>query len=525
MKKSYSFLLFFSASMSLYAQVFIRSELPTPLSTPWEITYGPDNFLWATEAGGRVLRIDPSNGDKTIIYTAPDYFSGSALEKSTLCYQPSIGYGTLGLTLHPDFLNSATSFIYYVYSYNSGTTSAPATKFKIKRLTWNASSNTVVNDTDIVTLITTGFDHLGGRLMAIKQGGIPYLFLTVGDHGISETNYPDCYSTPEANPNRLAQDPTTQNGKTHRFNIDGSIPSDNPVSGNSFYTRGHRNPQGLMYNPNLDIIYNTEHGDRTDDEINILKKGMNYGWKYVRGYNNDNNFPGESDYISNYIPYSGILNDSLAEAFYSFCATVPDSSASYSEWCTVAPSDGIYYGSTSIPEWTNSLLLVTLKNGVSTDMEVYRFKLQTDGKLVPSTLADPNPKKFFGADQALNGRLRDIAVSADGKSIYLINNFGTNADKITVYTYDPVLTTLTDRKKEERIRFYPNPSKDILNLTLSNSDELQIEKIIIYNTLSQIVYTDEKNYLQINTGLLKKGLYTVELITNRGNITGVFLKE
>lgn len=49
--------------------------------------------------------------------------------------------------------------------------------------------------------------------------------------------------------------------------MDGSIPIDNPIPGNPFYTRGHRNPQGLMYNAIEDILYDVEHGDRTDDEI------------------------------------------------------------------------------------------------------------------------------------------------------------------------------------------------------------------------------------------------------------------
>ena len=68
-----------------------------------------------------------------------------------------------------------------------------------------------------------------------------------------------------------------QNGEIHRFNIDGSIPFDNPFPGNSFYTGGHRKPQGPIYNTQQDILYDVEHGDRTDDEINILMPGMNYG--------------------------------------------------------------------------------------------------------------------------------------------------------------------------------------------------------------------------------------------------------
>ncbi|MGI4823727.1 MAG: FG-GAP-like repeat-containing protein [Janthinobacterium lividum] len=419
------------------AQSFVRSELPTTLSTPWELTYGPDNFLWITEAGGQVSRVNPATGAKTVVYTASDYFWGSPSEQCLLCSQPGIGVGTLGLTLHPDFLNRATSYIYYVYSYNQGTATAPATRFKIVRLTWDAAQAAVVAHTDLVTDLPTGYDHLGGRLLAVRQQGAVYLYFTTGDNGVSDTNSPDCYVPQSTNPNNRTQDPTAKNGKVHRFNIDGTIPADNPLAGNSFFTRGHRNPQGLLYNPTNGLVYDVEHGDRTDDEINLLIKGHNYGWKNVRGYH-DGNYPGEMEAVRTYQPYPGIAGDQLEPALYAWAATPQPSSANLENWDTVAPSDGIYYGSGGIPAWTNSFLVVTLKDGVNTDPELYQLKLTPDGlSPAPATSTDSNPKRFFGADQALNGRLRDVAVSPDGKTIYLVNNGGGGRDKITVYTYVP----------------------------------------------------------------------------------------
>lgn len=514
MKQIFLFIISIVISFPIYSQTFNRFELSTTVSTPWEILYGSDNFLWITESGGKVSRIDPSNGNKTIVYTAPDYFGGSPLEDSPLCPNLSIGSGTLGLALHPDFSNSTSSYIYFVYSYNSGTAPAPATKFRIKRLKWDASSNTVVSDTNIVNLITTGYDHLGGRLMAIKQNSIPYLFLTVGDNGRSEDSSPTCYSPQSTNPNNFTQDVTTQNGKIHRFNVDGTIPSDNPIAGNSFYTRGHRNPQGLMYNPNLEIIYDIEHGDRTDDEINILHKGMNYGWKNVRGYHGDNSFPGEDIFVANYISHPQITNDSLVEPLFAWCNT-PDTSSVWTDWCTVAPSGGIYYGSNGIPEWNNSLLVVTLKDGVSTDKEVYQFKLQANGELVPSTGLDPNPKKFFGADQALNGRLRDITVSNDGQTIYLINNGGTTADKITVYQYDTTTSTT--------IQLFPNPVTDMITITgLENyPDLMDINVSTILGKLVSLSFDLEYN---IDVSRLANGIHFINLIFENKTYTLKFIK-
>jgi len=227
------------------------------------------------------------------------------------------------LTVHPDFLNPENADIYCVYSYNSGTETEPATKFKVARLKWDAVSESVIEVTDLIVAIPTSYDHLGGRLLAVEQNNRYYLYLTIGDHGLSPENSPDCYPDQSLNPNNWAQDPAKMNGKLHRFNIDGSIPTDNPISGNSFYTRGHRNPQGLMYNFNTEQMYVVEHGDRTDDEINRVYSGMNYGWKQVRGYH-DGNHPGEIAFTDSYEPHCQIENDDLIEAFYAWCtSTVP----------------------------------------------------------------------------------------------------------------------------------------------------------------------------------------------------------
>jgi aldose sugar dehydrogenase len=503
-------------NFSVLAQTFIRSELPTSLNSPWEIIYGPDGFLWLTEFGGKISRVDPVNGNKTIVYTALDYFNGDPSEKLATCFNPNIGAGTLGMALHPNFLNSSTSYIYFVHSYNSGTATTPVTKFKIRRLTWNAATNSVSGDITLVSLMPTGYDHLGGRLMIIEQNSIPYLFYTVGDNGISEINSPTCYSPQTNNPNNFVQDPIYKNGKIHRFSIDGSIPANNPLPGNSFYTRGHRNPQGLMYNSIQNVIYDIEHGDRTDDEINVLEAGMNYGWKNVRGYHNDNSFPGEASVVSSYTPYPGILNDALKEPLYSWCATSQPTTGSNGDWCTVAPSDGIYYGSSTISDWTNSLLVVTLKNGTTTDMEVYQFKLNADGKsLVPSTLSNLNPKRYFSEDQALNGRLRDITFSTDGKKIYLINNGGATADKITVYTYVEGSGLNSNSFNDYSLELYPNPVSKSFKIDCSES----IQQIILYSSLGCQVSFLVNNQNEIDVSDISSGVYVCYIYTVSGRRT------
>lgn len=489
------------------AQGFIRSELPTELVGPWEMTYGPDDHLWITEAEGKVSRVHPETGAKQEVYSAPDFFDGSPLEQSPNCGMPPIQAGTLGLALDPDFSDPDHSYIYYVYSYNSGTEALPATKFKIVRLWWDALSNEASNATDLVLDIPTGYDHVGGRLMAIKRGETPYLFLTVGDNGISDENNPDCYVPQSSNPNNFAQDPTYKNGKIHRFHLDGSIPADNPIPGNSFFTRGHRNPQGLMYNAAEDILYNVEHGDRTDDEINILEAGMNYGWKQARGYH-DGNREGELDFVANYTADASIENDALKEPLYAWCLNAGDDEDSWLQWCTVAPSDGIYYGGDAISKWENSLLVVTLKDGDVTDKEVYQFRLTDDGKnLAPSSSENPNPKRFFGEDQDINGRLRDIAISADGKKVFLVNNGGGDlSNKIKVYTYDDLDVIVCFG--EPHISLYPNPTQDMLYVY---NDLTKITSYVMYDITGKIILSDTNEPTEINMGSMAKGVYYLKI--------------
>ncbi len=501
-------------SMTTQAQQFLRSELPTSVSTPWEIQYGPDGYLWLSEWGGVVSRVDPITGAKTIAFAAADYFAGSALEQNPVCTQFAIGQGTFGLALDPDFAISNPTYIYLVYSYNAGTAIAPFTRFKIEKITWDKTIQQATGSTAIVDSLPNGYDHFGGRLLAVKRNGINYLYFSAGDNGISEVNAPNCYVPLSANPNNLAQDPYAMNGKIHRFLTDGSIPQDNPVSGNSFYTRGHRNPQGLIYNSSADVLYDVEHGDRTDDEINILYPGMNYGWKTVRGYHGDNNYPGEDSIIANYIPHPAIPGDSLVAAFYSWCDTLqpPASPVTPVTWCTVAPSDGLFYSSTVIPEMTNSLLITSLKNGNTVTHEVYCFHLNPDGKsLVPSTPNQPNPVKYFEADEALNGRLRDIAISPDSAKIYLINNGGTTADKIIVYSLMNV-STEENTPLATAIHLYPVPADQYLRI----ESGLDLTEVTMKNYAGAEVLPRQSYIQTLDVSALEAGIYMLEFKTKQG---------
>lgn len=117
--------------------------------------------------------------------------------------------------------------------------------------------------------------HFGGRMTLGPDGK---LFLTLGERHSKE----------------LAQDVTAPNGKVLRFNPDGSAPADNPFAGQSgtapfVWTYGHRNPQGIAYDPTTGLLVDSEHGPsnydapRGFDEVNVLKPGTNYGWPVIWG--------------------------------------------------------------------------------------------------------------------------------------------------------------------------------------------------------------------------------------------------
>jgi glucose/arabinose dehydrogenase len=118
--------------------------------------------------------------------------------------------------------------------------------------------------------------HFGGRMEFDRDG---YLFFSIGERGEM----------------KKAQSLETYNGKVYRIKDDGSVPQDNPFvdtpgAVKAAYTYGNRNPQGLALNPETGEIWETEHGPMGGDELNIIRKGVNYGWPEITyGINYDGN--------------------------------------------------------------------------------------------------------------------------------------------------------------------------------------------------------------------------------------------
>jgi len=314
----------------------------TGLDIPWEIQWGPDDRLWVTERFGRVSRIDPETGGQDII-----------LDISGQVYQSGES-GLLGLVLHPDFENEPSVFMAYTYLSGSNILE------KIVR--YEYTDGQLVNETILLDNIRGNTSHIGCRLIITTD---LKLLATTGD----AQNQPQ------------AQNVDDLSGKILRLNLDGSVPADNPWPGNPVWSYGHRNPQGLFLAPN-GILYSSEHGPSTDDELNIIEVARNYGWPNVHGFCN---LPDEITFCNN----NNVKEPTVA-------------------WTpTIATSDIVYYDHPSIPEWQHSILLTTLKN-----KRLYALTLNEAG----TEVIEEN--QYFSN---LWGRLRDICTGPNGE-IYLATN-------------------------------------------------------------------------------------------------------
>jgi glucose/arabinose dehydrogenase len=300
-----------------------------------------------TERGGKISRLNPVNGTVTPVFTISEV---SALGEG----------GLLGMVLHPDFANQP--FVYVAYNYSSG-----SYKEKVVRFSFNGT--TLTNPLTIIDNITASSIHNGCRLIISPD---LKLFITTGD----AANQP------------LAQNNTSLNGKVLRLNLDGSVPADNPFPGNPVWSIGHRNAQGLVFANN--ILYSSEHGPNNDDEVNIIEKGLNYGWPNVQGF-----------------------CDLPAEQAFCSANNVRQPLKAWTPTLAVCGLD--YYNNAAIPQWKNSLLMCTLK-----DSKLVLLKLSDDKRTITSD------STYYTNTY---GRLRDVCVSPEG-AVYLCSSNGNNTDRI-----------------------------------------------------------------------------------------------
>lgn len=321
------------------------------LNFPWEILWSKDNHIWMTERGGKISKIDPATGKIIFSTSIAEVVSNNE-------------GGLLGMVQHPDFLTNG--LFYVVYDYNT------TGEYWEKMVQLKFENGTIKPVKTIIENIPASSIHNGSRLW-ITNETTPHIFMTTGDASVQ--------------PN--AQSTTSVSGKVLRFNLDGTIPADNPFAGSPVWSYGHRNQQGLVVANG--IMYASEHGPDTEDEINIVEKNRNYGWPTVKGPCNE---PAEK----------------------TFCAANNVKEPIWSSGSSTLAVCGLdYYNKSLIPDWQNSLLMCTLK-----DASLRVLTLSKDG------LSITNQYTFF---KNRFGRLRDICISPAGK-VYLCTSNGGNKDEL-----------------------------------------------------------------------------------------------
>jgi len=318
---------------SATAQTFQVETVAEGLEVPWSIAFSPDGRIFVTERVGQLRVIE--NGvlnPEPVKSLSVGGFEG----------------GLLGIALDPNFEENHYLYLYYTYN------DFLQTFNKLVRFT--ESNNQLSDEKVLLDKIPGGPFHDGGR---IKFGPDGKLYITTGEAGITNNS----------------QDLESLGGKILRINSDGSIPDDNPFVDSAVYSLGHRNPQGLDWDPITAKLVISEHGPSAHDEVNVIEPGKNYGWPKIVG------------------------DESLPEFTSPLLHTGDE---------TWAPSGATFYNSKNIPEWENKYFIATLRGN---HLRMLDLNLEENKVLSSIPLLEGE-----------YGRLRDASVGPDGNLYILTSN-------------------------------------------------------------------------------------------------------
>lgn len=313
------------------------------LEVPWNVTHEKDGWLWVTERPGRISRLNVNTGEQQLLLHLSD------------CYDKVVG-GLMGMALHPKF--ESTPYVYIAY-----TARLPGDTFSVRIARLRFEKDTLLDMKILTDKIRGGRGHDGCRLAFGPDGK---LYISTGD----------------SYDKRFSQSLAILNGKILRMNPDGSVPRDNPFPGSYVWACGLRDPQGLAFGPD-GTLYCSDHGDTTDDEINIITKGGNYGWPHIEG----------------------IVN---TEKERRFADSVKCVEPIYYWTPTIAPCGLAFYSNPKQPRFDRSLMLVTLKAS-------RLVQLQLDGSGTRVTFVKNYLKNEYG-------RLRGICSTPEGRIFVTTSN-------------------------------------------------------------------------------------------------------
>lgn len=319
-------------------------EIARGLNHPWSMAFLPDGSMLVTERVGRLRLIQGGKLLAQPINGVPVVHTGGQA-------------GLFDVVLHPGF---AQNHVVYL-TYAAGSRAANGTQVARARF-----DGTALQDLQVIFRALPLKDtnnHYGGRLAFLPDGTF---VLSIGE-GFEYRE--------------KAQDLTSDLGKVVRLNDDGSVPRDNPFLREpdvrpEIYSWGHRNPQGMVFDPVRGILFETEHGPRGGDELNVIVAHRNYGWPVIT-YGMD--YSGA--YVSPYTQRAGLEQPEIY-------------------WTpSIAPSGLTMYRGDRFPAWQGDLFA-----GALSFRHLRRIHLDATGKVL-------------GQEQLLNDlgwRIRDVRAPADG---------------------------------------------------------------------------------------------------------------
>lgn len=331
------------------------------LVNPWSMAWLPNGDMLVTERPGRLRLVRAGKLVETPVDGVPKVAARGQ-------------GGLLDVVLHPNF--ASNRMVYLSYSKPMADTgTATTTAVGRGRLEGNA----LVGFTDIFVAETKGTTgHFGSRLAFDAAG---FLFVTVGDRMVPPAG------NLEAHP---AQDLSNHHGKVIRLHDDGRVPSDNPFVGRSgargeIWSYGHRNMQALLVHPSTGELWLTEHGPQGGDELNLIKKGANYGWPVI-GFG--------VNYGSGSAIHSGTRRDGMENAVHVW---VP----------SIGVSGMTYYGGDKFPEWKGNVFA----GGMS-------------GELLARFTVNGPQAEMAEVVVRRQGRIRDVRQGPDGYLYLAIEDRG-----------------------------------------------------------------------------------------------------
>ncbi len=351
-----------AASVNAKSQLhnFLLATWIDNLTEPYSMVFLSPTRALMTEKRGRVYVIENGKIAAEPLKGAPEVdTSGQA--------------GLFDVVLHPKFAENG--WIYFAYA-------DPQKNAKGENVSLTRILRAKLREGELVDqqtvfqakpehYVKAGGVHFGGRIAFDKQG---YLYFSIGERGGK----------------MVAQDLALPIGKIHRIFDDGRIPEDNPFVKDpkavpSIWTYGHRNPQGLAVHPVTGHVFNSEHGPRGGDELNLIGKGRNYGWPVIT-YGMEYNGTAMTD-----ITHKEGMEQPLTY------------------WTPSIAVCGInFYTGDNFPKWKNQLFLTSLAG-----MELRRIEIKDDKVAVQEVL-------FKGASDT--DRMRNVIGGPDGALYVLFKN-------------------------------------------------------------------------------------------------------